>query len=113
MLEAALDEKNLGRALAGRYFLLTGHTGFKGGWLALWLRRPGADTTALALLTGDGQTSLIDALNTETLVHHRVADIRSPEAFPAAVQDLVAELVTHMATTVPEHPGDLRLTIRG
>jgi CDP-glucose 4,6-dehydratase len=97
MLEAALDEKNWGRALAGRRVLLTGHTGFKGGWLALWLRRLGADTTAIALLPGGGQPSLFDALNVETLVQHRVADIRSPEAFAAAVQDLDAELVIHMA----------------
>jgi len=58
MLEAALDKNHLGQALAGRRVLLTGHTGFKGGWLALWLRRPGADTTAVALLPGDGQPRL-------------------------------------------------------
>ena len=29
--------------------LLTGHTGFKGGWLALWLERLGADVTGLSL----------------------------------------------------------------
>ena len=33
----------------GKRVLLTGHTGFKGGWLALWLQRLGAQVTALAL----------------------------------------------------------------
>ena len=36
-------------ALAGRRVLLTGHTGFTGGWLALWLRAIGCDVTGLAL----------------------------------------------------------------
>ena len=33
----------------GKRVFLTGHTGFKGGWLALWLQRLGAQVTALAL----------------------------------------------------------------
>lgn len=35
MREVRFDEDRLSRALAGRRILLTGHTGFKGGWLAL------------------------------------------------------------------------------
>ena len=97
MSEAALDESRLGRALAGRHILLTGHTGFKGGWLALWLRRLGADITAVALPPGDGQPSLFDALDVTSLVSHRIADIRSAEQFDAAVAGLDPDLVIHMA----------------
>lgn len=97
MSEAALDESRLGRALAGRHILLTGHTGFKGGWLALWLRRLGADITAVALPPGGGQPSLFDALDVPSLVRHRVADIRSADQFNAAVAGVDADLVIHMA----------------
>ena len=97
MAEAALDESRLGRALAGRHVVLTGHTGFKGGWLALWLRRLGADITAVALPPGDGQPSLFDALDVPSLVRHRIADIRSAEQFDAAVAGLDPDLVIHMA----------------
>ena len=34
---------------AGKRVLLTGHTGFKGGWAAIWLSRMGASVTGLAL----------------------------------------------------------------
>ena len=34
---------------SGRKVLVTGHTGFKGGWLSLWLHHMGADVTGLAL----------------------------------------------------------------
>lgn len=97
MSEAALDESRLGRALAGRHVVLTGHTGFKGGWLALWLQRLGADITAVALPPGDGQPSLFDALDVPSLVRHRIADIRSAEQFDAAVAGLDPDLVIHMA----------------
>ena len=43
------DEVATRKALAGRRVLLTGHTGFKGGWLALWLARLGARVVGVAL----------------------------------------------------------------
>ena len=97
MPEAVLDESRLGRAGAGRHVVLTGHTGFKGGWLALWLRRLGADITAVALPPGDGQPSLFEALDVPSLVRHRVADIRSADQFDAAVAGLDPDIVIHMA----------------
>ncbi|SFJ04322.1 CDP-glucose 4,6-dehydratase [Sphingomonas sp. NFR04] len=93
-----LDESRLRQAFAGRRILLTGHSGFKGGWLALWLRRLGADITAVALPPiGDGRPSFFDAAGIETLVDHRVADIRDQAGFDAAVADCDPELVVHMA----------------
>lgn len=97
MSDTALDESRLSQALAGRRILLTGHTGFKGGWLALWLRRLGADITAVALPLSDGQPSLFEALDVASMVRHHVADIRSVEQFDAAVADLDADIVIHMA----------------
>ena len=45
---AFVDEAYLREALAGRRVLVTGHTGFKGGWLSLWLRRLGATVVGVA-----------------------------------------------------------------
>lgn len=45
----------------GRRVLLTGHTGFKGSWLALWLLELGAEVTGLALPPEPGP-SLFEAL---------------------------------------------------
>ena len=82
--------------LAGRRVLLTGHTGFKGAWLALWLQRLGAEVTGIALppLAGPG---IFRAIRLDELIDHRIGDIRSPESFGGALGGLDADLIIHMA----------------
>jgi len=104
MRDARFDEDRLSRALAGRRILLTGHTGFKGGWLALWLRRLGADTTAVALLPRDREPSFFEAVGVAELVDHRVCDIRDETAFLRAVEDCDPHLVIHMAAQALVRP---------
>lgn len=48
-----------GNAFAGKRVLLTGHTGFKGGWLALWLEQLGAQVRGISLAP-DTQPALFD-----------------------------------------------------
>src|SRR5205807_942551 len=48
-LEDVVTQDELRRAYAGKRVLVTGHTGFKGGWLTLWLADLGADVTGYAL----------------------------------------------------------------
>src|SRR3546814_15933619 len=43
------ESVDFGNAFAGRRVLVTGHTGFKGGWLSLWLERLGVHVTGVAL----------------------------------------------------------------
>lgn len=97
MRNARFDEDRLSRALAGHRILLTGHTGFKGGWLALWLRRLGADTTAVALLPHGREPSFFEAAGVADLVDHRVCDIRDEATFLRTVEDCDPHLVIHMA----------------
>ena len=52
---------------AGRRVLLTGHTGFKGSWLALWLLKLGARVTGVAL-DPDTSPRVMTALASVTLV---------------------------------------------
>ncbi|WP_423605151.1 CDP-glucose 4,6-dehydratase [Sphingomonas sp. MS122] len=104
MRDARFDEGRLSRALAGRRILLTGHTGFKGGWLALWLRRLGADITAVALLPSDREPSFFEAAGVADLVDHRVCDIRDEAAFLRTVEDCDPQLVIHLAAQALVRP---------
>ena len=89
------DERTLfGGAYAGRRVLVTGHTGFKGSWLALWLRRLGADVCGLAL-PADGELNhsrLLGLSFDEALV-----DLRDAGAVRAALARFRPEVVFHLA----------------
>lgn len=80
----------------GRKVLLTGHTGFVGGWTALWLERLGADVTGLAL-PPDTDPNLFDALSPWPDLDHRVADLRDADAIRRAVTEVAPEVVLHLA----------------
>lgn len=81
---------------AGRRVFLTGHTGFKGGWLALALRRLGAVTTGFSL-PPPTEPSFFKALEAGAAVDHRIGDIRDGAALSAALEDSGAEIVFHLA----------------
>lgn len=80
----------------GRRVLLTGHTGFKGGWAALWLARLGAETTGFALAP-DTDPALFRLAGIEQDLASRIGDLRAPEAVRAAVRAADPEIVLHFA----------------
>ena len=77
-----------------RRVLLTGHTGFKGSWLALWLRELGADVIGVAL-NPDTQPNHWEALGLD-IDDHRI-DIRDFGALRHAFQEAKPEIVFHLA----------------
>lgn len=79
----------------GRKVFLTGHTGFKGSWLALWLTRMGAQVTGFALPAE--QPSLFEQARVAELVHHIEGDIRDLAALEAAMAAAEPEVVLHLA----------------
>jgi CDP-glucose 4,6-dehydratase len=83
-------------AWSGKRVLVTGHTGFKGGWLALWLHHLGADVTGLAL---DPPTdpSFFEQMRLAELVRHEVVDVRDEAATAALIADARPEIVFHLA----------------
>jgi CDP-glucose 4,6-dehydratase len=80
----------------GRKVLLTGHTGFKGGWLALWLRQLGADLRGFALPAAT-TPSLWQVGQLEQQIAGEFGDIRDAAKLLAAVQAFEPELVLHLA----------------
>ena len=80
----------------GRKVLLTGHTGFKGSWLALWLNELGAQVTGLALAP-EGGLNLFDQLQLDRLLDHRLGDIRDPDLLKVIVAETQPEVVFHLA----------------
>jgi CDP-glucose 4,6-dehydratase len=80
----------------GRRVLLTGHTGFKGSWLALWLCELGARVTGFALVP-DTAPSLFEQLGLERRLDHQIGDVREPETLKALVAASRPEVVLHLA----------------
>ncbi|EGV20699.1 CDP-glucose 4,6-dehydratase [Thiocapsa marina 5811] len=76
--------------------LLTGHTGFKGAWLALWLSRLGARVTGVAL-SPVTTPSLFDLADIGSLVDSHTIDIRDATALGHCVNTADPEIVFHLA----------------
>ena len=80
---------------AGRKVLLTGHTGFKGSWLARWLQLLGADVTGVSLPEPPTRPSLWEQLDLSGVADLR-ADIRSG-VWTEAARAFAPSIVLHLA----------------
>ena len=80
----------------GKRVLLTGHTGFKGSWAAIWLTGLGAEVTGLALAP-DQTPSLFDLAGVAKLVESMLVDLRDEAAVADALSTRRFDLVLHMA----------------
>ena len=81
----------------GRRVFLTGHTGFKGSWLALWLSRLGAEVTGYSLQPPTEVNHFDLAGVREHLVEDVRGDLRDGERIAAAMRRSRPDLVMHLA----------------
>ncbi|MDR3505015.1 MAG: CDP-glucose 4,6-dehydratase [Acidocella sp.] len=75
---------------------ITGHTGFKGGWLTLWLSQLGAVLRGYAL-PSDTKPNLFTSCGIEWLIEHQIGDVRDAETLTAAIQEFKPDIVLHLA----------------
>lgn len=80
----------------GKRVLLTGHTGFKGAWLAFWLKRMGAAVEGLALEPAQDRPALHRLLGASG-DGRDIVDIRDREAVRARVLAIEPEVIFHLA----------------
>ncbi|OAM89590.1 CDP-glucose 4,6-dehydratase [Termitidicoccus mucosus] len=80
----------------GKRVLLTGHTGFKGSWLAEWLVLLGAEVTGFAL-PPPTTPSLFDQLGLSKRLRHIEGDVRDLAAVRATVEIVMPDFVFHLA----------------
>ena len=81
----------------GRRVLLTGHTGFKGAWLALWLAELGAEVHGFALDPPTEPSLFGDAAIADCLASDTRADLRDAAAISACVKSVRPEIILHLA----------------
>ena len=80
----------------GKRVFLTGHTGFKGGWLSLWLQQLGAEMTGYAL-ESPTQPSLFEVACVGRGMQSIIGDIRDSDNIKRVMTDACPEVVIHMA----------------
>ncbi len=83
-----------GDCYRGSRVLITGHTGFKGSWMAYWLNELGADVSGISL-DPDTQPNHWDELN--LAVGDQRLDIRDAERLTAAIETIRPDFVFHLA----------------
>ena len=82
--------------LKGKRVLLTGHTGFKGAWLAQWLVEAGADVYGFAL-PPERDDDHFNMLGLQERIHHQYGDIRDHDALNKFFSAAQPEIVFHLA----------------
>ncbi|MGA8731555.1 MAG: CDP-glucose 4,6-dehydratase [Terracidiphilus sp.] len=80
----------------GRRVFLTGHTGFKGSWLALWLARKGAQVRGFAI-DPDTEPNLFTTASVGGFIEDERGDIRNHASLQASLTGFAPEVVFHLA----------------
>ena len=81
---------------AGKKVMVTGHTGFKGTWLSLWLRTLGAKVTGYAL-PPNTEPSIFKATGLGGRINSLLGDIRDSENLERVIQETRPEIIFHLA----------------
>lgn len=85
-----------GNAYAGKRVFVTGHTGFKGSWLSLWLERLGAEVTGYALPPVT-DPNLFERAEVARGLKHIEGDVRDAQALERALAGAAPDFIFHLA----------------
>ena len=85
-----------GQIYRGRRVLVTGHTGFKGSWLCLWLTQLGADVAGYSVDVPT-QPSNFELLGLDRRMRHHLGDVRDRAALSRLFDDFQPEMIFHLA----------------
>ena len=80
----------------GKRVLITGHTGFKGSWLSLWLQNAGAHVTGYSLLPPT-QPSMFDIAKVAQGMNSNIGDVRDQPHLEKILTENQPEIIIHMA----------------
>lgn len=80
----------------GKHVFLTGHTGFKGSWLSLWLQQLGANLTGYAL-NPPSPSNLFDVVRVGEGMRSIIADVRDLDTLVKTMRAAKPDIVIHMA----------------
>ncbi len=84
------------KSFKGKKVLVTGHTGFKGTWLSLWLVELGAQVVGYSL-EPNSNPSLFKSIGLQRDIKHYIGDIRNFEKLNKVIQDEKPEIIFHLA----------------
>jgi CDP-glucose 4,6-dehydratase len=98
-----LTMQNLAKIFSGKKVLITGHTGFKGSWLAFILNEVGAEVAGLALPPTTA-VNHFDLLKLDGKIQHIVGDVRDAALVAKTVKDFQPEFVFHLAAQALVRP---------
>ncbi len=110
-----MNKKRFG-VINGKNILVTGHTGFKGSWLCLWLCQLGANITGFSLDNNDPRSNFI-LTGLKDRITHIIGDIRDTDnltrafevARPDAVLHLAAQPIVRHAFADPHYTYDVNV----
>lgn len=93
----------LASTFSGKKVFITGHTGFKGSWLAFMLHEAGANVVGFAL-PPTGSVNHFNLLKLDGKIKHIVGDVRDASHLAAAVQEFQPEYIFHLAAQALVRP---------
>lgn len=80
----------------GKRVLVTGHTGFKGSWLSLWLEKLGAEVSGYSLMPPT-VPAMFDLCRVSDGINHRIGDIRDAAGMTSFMREIRPDIVFHLA----------------
>jgi len=89
---------------SGKSVLITGHTGFKGAWLAWWLVNLGARVNGYALAPVESRPNLFHALRLGAEMNSTLADIRDENALRTTLEQSQPDIIFHLAAQALVRP---------